>query len=363
MKVDILSMQRIYNYGSFLQAYGLMKLIEERGHDVEFIDIEAGEHEGVRVEKGTVLADHKRTFDRYALKRFIFKIRAEQRNKMFEEQRRKYLKLPDEECTSIPCDLAVIGSDEVFNCNKANPYGISLQLFGKIDCAKKVISYAASCGYTDYTDVPEEYKISIRDALNNLSLISVRDKNTFEFVEKMTGIQAEYNLDPVLIYPFKKEVEQVENKVLGLKKYMVVYAYKNRFKNVREIEIIKKFARSKGLKIIRLGDSQYWADDFMIPTPFELLAYFKNAEYVLTDTFHGTIMAAKYHKKVAVVIRPSNENKLGDLISRIGLEKRKIESFSDFQKVIESECDYENFEVILKKNRILTEKYLDKAGL
>lgn len=49
MKVDILSMQRIYNYGSFLQAYGLMKLIEERGHDVEFIDIEAGEHEGVRV--------------------------------------------------------------------------------------------------------------------------------------------------------------------------------------------------------------------------------------------------------------------------------------------------------------------------
>ena len=113
MKVDILSMQRIYNYGSFLQAYGLMKLIEERGHDVEFIDIEAGEHEGVRVEKGTVLADHKRTFDRYALKRFIFKIRAEQRNKMFEEQRRKYLKLPDEECTSIPCDLAVIGSDEV----------------------------------------------------------------------------------------------------------------------------------------------------------------------------------------------------------------------------------------------------------
>mgnify|MGYP000925536680 CR=1 FL=1 len=51
------------------------------------------------------------------------------------------------------------------------------------------------------------------------------------------------------------------------------------------------------------------------------------------------------------------------IISRIGLEKRKIESFSDFQKVIESECDYENFEVILKKNRILTEKYLDKAGL
>ena len=37
-KVGILSMQRIKNYGSFLQAYGLKKIIEELGHDVEFVD-------------------------------------------------------------------------------------------------------------------------------------------------------------------------------------------------------------------------------------------------------------------------------------------------------------------------------------
>ena len=50
MKIDILSMQRVYNYGSFLQAYGLKKLIENKGdHTVSFIDIEQGDHEGVRV--------------------------------------------------------------------------------------------------------------------------------------------------------------------------------------------------------------------------------------------------------------------------------------------------------------------------
>lgn len=37
-QVGILSMQRIKNYGSFLQAYGLKKMIESLGHTVEFVD-------------------------------------------------------------------------------------------------------------------------------------------------------------------------------------------------------------------------------------------------------------------------------------------------------------------------------------
>ena len=41
-KAGILSMQRIYNYGSFLQAYGLKKMLEELGCDVEFVDYHPG---------------------------------------------------------------------------------------------------------------------------------------------------------------------------------------------------------------------------------------------------------------------------------------------------------------------------------
>lgn len=43
MKVGIMSMQRIINYGSFLQAYGLKKTIENLGHTVEFVDYKVGE--------------------------------------------------------------------------------------------------------------------------------------------------------------------------------------------------------------------------------------------------------------------------------------------------------------------------------
>ena len=41
-KVGILSMQRIINYGSFLQAYALKTLLEEQGHEVQFVDYRVG---------------------------------------------------------------------------------------------------------------------------------------------------------------------------------------------------------------------------------------------------------------------------------------------------------------------------------
>ena len=42
-KIGIMSMQRIKNYGSFLQAYGLKKIIEKLGYEVEFVDYHIGE--------------------------------------------------------------------------------------------------------------------------------------------------------------------------------------------------------------------------------------------------------------------------------------------------------------------------------
>ena len=44
MEIGILSMQRVVNYGSFLQAYALKQTISALGHTVEFVDIENCEH-------------------------------------------------------------------------------------------------------------------------------------------------------------------------------------------------------------------------------------------------------------------------------------------------------------------------------
>lgn len=358
MNIKILSMQRVNNYGSFLQAYGLKTFLEELGHTVSFLDIAPGKRSGEYREKGTVKKDHKRTYDVYAIKRLVYKKRAENKNEMLDREREEILGIgKDMDYSTEGCDAVIIGSDEVFNYNPANSWGISFQLFGDID-VPIVASYAASCGYSCIQDVhPKDFK-RIGNAFRSMKGISVRDENTLNFVMDISGIQAKFHLDPVLLYPFDKEVPA--SPVLH-NPYMIVYGYKNRFKDKKEIRAIKEYARKNGLKIIALGDSQYWADDFLIPKPFELLSLFQWASCVVTDTFHGAVISAKYHKRFAVFIRPSNENKLEDLLHCLGLNTLKIHNPNELSEVLSSAPDFRKTDAMIHRNRILAKEYFEKV--
>lgn len=82
--------------------------------------------------------------------------------------------------------------------------------------------------------------------------------------------------------------------------------------------------RIMALKTIAIGGSLPWCDEFAVLTPFQVLAYFKNAQCIVTDTFHGTVIAAKFNKPVAIIIRDSNYNKLWDLVERLHIQKSYI---------------------------------------
>ena len=93
-------------------------------------------------------------------------------------------------------------------------------------------------------------------------------------------------------------------------KYMIVYTYPERITNVKEITAIKQFARDKGLKLISIGHYFPWCDEVVVPTPFEVLAYFRDADYIVTDTFHGSIFSIKHNKPFGTIIRTMNNQKL-----------------------------------------------------
>lgn len=350
MKVSILSMQRVYNYGSFLQAYGLKKILESLGHQIKFIDILPGENQESSVEAETsVFGKIKNMLSSNALKHIIFKLKTDELVRLFVKWQGEELGVTEEKMLlDSDCDAVVIGSDEVFNCSSSCWWGVSTQLYGDIPCSR-VISYAASCGFFTYEDLPEKYRNSVKRALEHQSAISVRDENTFCFVKKASGIEASYNLDPVLIYRFGDEVERAERQMNLNEDYMIVYAYRNRISDKSEIKAIKDYARKNKLKLYCVGGSLSWCDKFPLWTPFEVLAGFKNAACVVTDTFHGTIMAAKYNRPFVSLVRESNANKLNDLLIRLDLiehkwdgkspieEKMKIIDFVGFNDVVERE--------------------------
>lgn len=242
----------------------------------------------------------------------------------------------------------------MFNCTTNAKWGLSTQLFGEIPNAGKVITYAASCGGTTYESIPAKYHEKIGSALNQLAGISVRDKNTKLFVEKYRKGTIEEHLDPVFMYDFHKEIKVPEISF----PYVLIYSYNNRIHKKEEIEAIKNFAKKRNLKTVGAGIFQYWCDYNIPAESFEVLGYFKEADYVVTDTFHGSVMSIKFNKDFTVLVRESNRNKLEDLLSKFHLEGRCISRPSELEENAKSSIEYSSVNRKIEEEQLKTLDYL-----
>lgn len=374
-KVGIMSMQRIFNYGSFLQAYGLKELVREidPNIDVKYIDYMPG---------SVLVIDGMQTSGKIG--KTLRKLKNELLGKASISNKLKYinhkrtyakrffplLEINDRDY-STNVDIQIIGSDEVFNCIQANiNVGYSRDLFGHGSNAKKIVSYAASFGNTTMSKI-QQYGVEeeISGDLSKFDAISVRDRNSMSIVEELIGARPSVNIDPALAYDFMRKEDKIPKNRLYSAKYMIVYGYSNRF-SAHENDIIKKFSKENGLKVLCFGGVHACCDVFIDCNPFELLSYFRDAEYVLTDTFHGTIFSIINKKKFITLIRKSsnnsygNEEKLRFLLDLFNLSYRgigEIENQEILDGMLEKEIDYSDVFRILEEQRSKSKSYLKKV--
>lgn len=368
-KVGIMSMQRIANYGSFLQAYALKQLIQELGYEVEFVDY----HVGVPVVKDE--ADNGNKFVRKIEKGFeVFRYTAPFSHKLafikykqsFGKKYMPLLGVTNEMNYNPQLDCLVIGSDEVFNCIQKNSnVGYSIELFGKDNRAKKLITYAASFGNTTLEKLKKYKKTDeIGMLLKRFDALSARDANSGAIIEQLTGKEPIYNLDPVLIYDYMNCCDKIPQMETN-EKYMILYAYAGRISN-SEADWIAAYAKKKRLKVYAIGGIQKCADRFIDCSPFEVLAYFKNAEEVITDTFHGTIFSVITHRPFTTLIRKSvgnsygNEEKLSDLLDRLGLGGRMTTNIEGVESINAQLIDYVQVDDFLQSQRVMAKEYLKR---
>lgn len=358
MKVGILSMQNVANYGSYIQAYALKQILLKLGaDDVVFINIQKGrELPGNnnklinRLKRLLILLVRGRLIDRIKEGRYINKLEESFKGQL------SFIGRITDDLESL--DLVVIGSDEVFNCCQISSWGFSTQLFGNIPNAKKIVSYAASFGNTTYNKL-EYYQLveEIKNSLENLDSISVRDDNSQEIITKM-GFKPYRHLDPVLIWG--GEGYNVSTSIQ--EDYILLYSYPNRIKNKDEIDAIKEFSRRKQLPIIPILSEYSWCEKTVFPTPpLEVLTYFKKAKYVITDTFHGSIFSIISHKQFCTIIRDSNRQKLTSLLSSLSLDDRIFEKDMSLSNLLDQTINWIEVEQILERNRQEAFSYLSNS--
>ncbi len=353
-------MQKVPNYGSFLQAYALKQLLLNVGADcVDYLDIEKA-RKFLQNSNKNRWYNHLRNLN---LSQFVSKMKT---RSYLKKRNARFLPYYDffknDNAADVIYDLTVIGSDEVFNCCQPSPWGFSRQLFGDVKNSRKTITYAASFGSTTKQKI-EQYNLNkeITECLGMLNSVSVRDDNSFQIVKDLTGKAPLRHLDPVLIYGYKEEQDRNIEAVIPKDDFMIIYSYAGRIGDRKEIKSIRAFARLNGLKLYSLFCNYSWCDGEIVPEhPLQVPAVFKKAKFAVTDTFHGTIFSIISHTKFSTIVRDTNVHKLTSLLDNCGLIDRIVKEPETLDLIIEKEINYNEVESLLDKERIRTTDYLSQ---
>lgn len=362
-RIGIMSMQRVKNYGSFLQAFALKKILEDISQEeVSFVDFHT-EH-GIKdsaKESLDALKKNKFKYQMLSISSKLLKIGVHNNLihsqkvidrvnlfefydlycKRFEDEFWSILGLNKSMNYSTQLDVLVIGSDEVFNYVEAQKAGYSDELFGYNQNADSIISFAGSFGCTRYEDLKQnEYTQKLKDYFIKFNAISVRDRNSKGIIEHLIGKECAYHLDPVLHFDYSEYMPNLSHS----RPYLAVYAYSGLAEEYKEV--IRSYAQKHNLEILCFMGYQNGLGKFMNVSPFELLAYMKDAECIVTTTFHGSVFSVKYNKRFCAIVQHrkgtgyGNDEKLGDLLNRVNLSKKMIDRPEQVEKELDDQIEY-----------------------
>lgn len=144
---------------------------------------------------------------------------------------------------------------------------------------------------------------------------------------------------------------------------MILYGYSFRFTEDECREALE-FAHSHGLELIALGEDQPVRDRHIRCRPDQVLPYFRAADYVLTDTFHGSIFSIVTHTPFVTIPRGDrngqggNVQKLTSLLDGLNLSDRRLTSIDKLGKVLEIKPDFESSDKIRSFESLRSLNYL-----
>lgn len=331
MKAAIVTFVRAYNYGATLQCYALSKKLRDLSVDVEVLDY-SPQYFGDSY--NLAYLGHLRLLPYRPLKNWweLTPLRGiiKKRNRGFESfikdniplSPRQYRTIDEINAQFLPYDMYISGSDQVWSsiCVPFDP--VYFLQFASASPEKRY-SYAASFGMNT---VPEKYESQYKERLSHWTGYCVREASAATLLKSLIGVEAAQCCDPTLLLT-KTEWEAVASPKKSQPPYILVYTVN---KSKKLLEYAAKLSREKNLPVYvtatymthqcLLGQEEMVYGFRMCPStsPGEWIQMFFSAEYVLTDSFHGTVFSLIGHKKLLVVCDKPNIRSR-ELLETVGL--------------------------------------------
>ena len=360
MKAAVITRHGISNYGSLLQAMATQQVIEDLGHTCEIIDYIRNDESYMQHEK--TLLKRKPEWNDNPVKRMMYLAVRQPAGiaagKYFEKAQKKYLKLSKRYTTGEQlvrdrpkADVYITGSDQVWGPVENGSYDSSYCLSFTEESDRR-IAYAASFGHTDMTPELENY---YKKWLSRYESIAVREDSAVEILRNM-GIQAVQVLDPTLLLDASYWSRYTQPIRAG--KYLLIYQLHN---DRRLDEYAEKAAASTKLPLIRISASLHQISRkgkfVWLPETGQFLSYIKNAECLITDSFHGTAFAINFHTPFVEVLPDNNTGTRNmSILKMTGLTDRILTNVND-TALAERKIDY------TEADRILADKRKESLGI
>ena len=296
MKKVLIYTYKHSNYGAVLQAYALRKyLASTYSADVKIVDFTTDDHlKEDRVIKTAGSLVERIVFTFFNVLHFK---EIKRRNNNIESFKNKYLiqtkrfSSVEELIANNPCaDIYITGSDQVFNPS-SNYFPVYYLNFDKGPGVK--VAYAPSFGISNFTnDITEK----IRALVEDFDYLSCRESVGADYLSSIIGHDVPTVCDPTLLLS-QDEWASIATTPSFKNNYILVYDINGGDNIIRLAKRISKYSRLPIVCITRKTHKHYNVDKIVRDAgPSEFVGWFKDASYVITDSFHGTVFSWMFNK-------------------------------------------------------------------
>lgn len=382
-KIGIVSCYFKDNYGSMLQAYATQKVLDNMGLENETFNIKGN----IDFAKGKKKYYKSQIFNFSFIKsKFgmawlkIYKKLNKDLGKNIAIRERKYEEFRKEINLTKPYrtykelnehsknySSIIVGSDQLWL-----PVNVVADYYTLNWVPENInkVSYATSFGISQVSD---KYKNAYINFLNRLNYISVREDKGVEIVKTLINREATLVCDPTMLLTREEWLQIQEQEPIIKDRYILCYFLG---KNIEHRKFAERLKAKTGCKIVSLNHADEYvkySDKFADETPYdigpkEFLNLIRNAQYICTDSFHGTVFSLINNKEFFTFERYSSKNgkvstnsRIYSLLGIMNLQNRVLKGNEEIEKVLNYEIDFNIVNEKLSEFRENSKKYLIQA--
>ena len=364
-----------HNYGSILQTFALQTIVNNLGVETEIVRYNESKFSKIRrLRNKEYMRTRFKVIEKKITLTFLYRKYShllQERNIAFSKFISTNLKFSDVLFSlselnrkAYNYDIVLLGSDQVWH-----PMNLYMNFFTLNFVPDKIIkaAYAPSFGVSK---IPKSYKESYRKYINRIQYLSCREAAGVDIIYDLTGKKPPMVCDPTMLLSKEDWLQVLPGKTKYPLKYIFCYFIGD---NPEQRELVLKLKETTGYKIITLlhideyisSDSNYGDYTPFDVDPLDFLELIKNAEYIMTDSFHASVFSILFHKAFFTFNRfenikeKSTNSRIDSLLGVLDLTERRVSSKDTIEILLnKKEIDFEAVDLKLFHFREASLNYL-----